>query len=200
MNLYEVLGVENDADNDQIKLAYRKLAAIHHPDVGGDEDRFKEIQEAYSTLCDSEKKAYYDTYGEPPIDVTDATFAVIVSDATNKAMRSLLSGPTFSEGKPMTLNQLIIKEMVKWKRSFSASISEMTEYRSRIQDEQLRIDGADMTSTLEVVAVTLIKIEQNVIEEIEEKEYKLKCINDVLSDLSSGGTSEKKEEVLYVGE
>lgn len=91
MNLYEILGVEISADDDQIKLAYRKLAAIHHPDVGGDENRFKEIQKAYATLCDSEKKAHYDTYWEPPIDVTDETFAVIISDATNEAIRTLIS-------------------------------------------------------------------------------------------------------------
>ena len=45
--LYEVLGVEKDADEKQIKKAYRKLAVKHHPDKGGDEHLFKEINAAY---------------------------------------------------------------------------------------------------------------------------------------------------------
>jgi DnaJ homolog subfamily A member 2 len=45
--LYEVLGVEKDADNKEIKKAYRKLAVKHHPDKGGDEHLFKEINAAY---------------------------------------------------------------------------------------------------------------------------------------------------------
>ena len=45
--LYEVLGVEKDADEKAIKKAYRKLAVKHHPDKGGDEHMFKEINAAY---------------------------------------------------------------------------------------------------------------------------------------------------------
>ncbi|KEQ73737.1 TPR-like protein [Aureobasidium namibiae CBS 147.97] len=68
---YKILGVEKDADDNQIKKAYRKLAIIHHPDKNqGDEaaaDRFKDIGEAYETLSDSQKRASYDS-GEDLID------------------------------------------------------------------------------------------------------------------------------------
>jgi molecular chaperone DnaJ len=60
---YEVLGVEKSASADELKKAYRKLAKQHHPDKGGDEETFKEIQEAYDVLSDSEKKANYDRFG-----------------------------------------------------------------------------------------------------------------------------------------
>ena len=57
---YEVLGVPRDADLQQIKKAYRKLARQHHPDVAGDdpdgEEKFKEATEAYEVLCDAEKR------------------------------------------------------------------------------------------------------------------------------------------------
>lgn len=61
--LYEVLGVSKDADEKEIKKAYRKLAVKHHPDKGGDEHLFKEINAAYEILSDSKKREIYDKYG-----------------------------------------------------------------------------------------------------------------------------------------
>lgn len=61
--LYETLGVEKSADQKDIKKAYRKLAVKHHPDKGGDEHKFKEINAAYEILSDTEKRAKYDKYG-----------------------------------------------------------------------------------------------------------------------------------------
>ena len=61
--LYETLGVEKDADEKEIKKAYRKLAIKHHPDKGGDEHLFKEINAAYEILSDPKKRELYDKYG-----------------------------------------------------------------------------------------------------------------------------------------
>jgi DnaJ family protein A protein 2 len=61
--LYEVLGVSKDADEKDIKKAYRKLAVKHHPDKGGDEHLFKEINAAYEILSDSKQREIYDKYG-----------------------------------------------------------------------------------------------------------------------------------------
>jgi molecular chaperone DnaJ len=61
---YKILGLEKGASKDEVKKAFRKLAAIHHPDKKtGDEAKFKEISEAYAVLSDDKKKAEYDTYG-----------------------------------------------------------------------------------------------------------------------------------------
>ena len=59
--LYRILGVNQKADSAKIKKAYRRAAKKYHPDVSPkDEERFKEVQEAYETLSDPEKKAVYD--------------------------------------------------------------------------------------------------------------------------------------------
>ncbi len=59
-NFYEILGVSRKATQDEIKKAFRKLAVKHHPDAGGDEEKFKEISEAYETLSDEAKREEYD--------------------------------------------------------------------------------------------------------------------------------------------
>ena len=57
---YDILGVKKDASQDDIKKAFRKLAAKYHPDAGGDEAKFKEVSEAYTTLSDDKKRKEYD--------------------------------------------------------------------------------------------------------------------------------------------
>src|SRR3954470_8585476 len=60
---YEVLGVKKDASADEIKKAFRRAAVEHHPDRGGDETKFKEINEAYEVLKDTDKRKRYDQFG-----------------------------------------------------------------------------------------------------------------------------------------
>lgn len=65
---YEILGVAKGASDDEIKKAFRKLAHQHHPDKGGDQDRFKLVNEAYQVLGDAKKRATYDQYGSAAFD------------------------------------------------------------------------------------------------------------------------------------
>jgi len=62
--LYEILGVSKESTQAEIKKAYRKLAIQHHPDKGGDEEKFKEITRAYEILSDEQKRSQYDQFGE----------------------------------------------------------------------------------------------------------------------------------------
>ncbi len=60
---YDILGVGKDASADEIKKAFRRAAVEHHPDRGGDETKFKELNEAYEVLKDGEKRKRYDQFG-----------------------------------------------------------------------------------------------------------------------------------------
>ena len=60
---YEVLGVGKNASPDEIKKAFRRLAIEHHPDRGGEEEKFKEVNEAYEVLKDDAKRKRYDQFG-----------------------------------------------------------------------------------------------------------------------------------------
>jgi len=66
-NYYDTLGISKSASKDEIKKAFHKLAHKYHPDKsGGDEAKFKEVNEAYQVLHDDQKRSQYDTYGDNP--------------------------------------------------------------------------------------------------------------------------------------
>jgi|SRR3989344_7894408 len=62
-NYYEALGVSPDASAEQVKRAYRRLALIHHPDVGGRAEKFRDVDEAYKVVGDKDKRGLYDSLG-----------------------------------------------------------------------------------------------------------------------------------------
>ena len=69
---YEVLGVAKDVNESDLKKAYKRMASKHHPDKGGDEEKFKESKEAYDILSNAQKRAAYDQYGHAGVDPSAA--------------------------------------------------------------------------------------------------------------------------------
>lgn len=63
MDYYSTLGISKTADQAEIKKAYKRLASKYHPDKGGDEEKFKDLQKAYETLGDPQKRQMYDQFG-----------------------------------------------------------------------------------------------------------------------------------------
>ena len=68
--LYDELELPKNCTSEEIKQKYRILAQLHHPDKGGDPQRFKRIKVAYEILSDPEKRAHYDSTGEHPDEVS----------------------------------------------------------------------------------------------------------------------------------
>jgi DnaJ-class molecular chaperone len=64
LKLYDILEVNNNATQEEIKKKFRKLVVVHHPDKGGDPDKFKEINNAYEILSDENKRKQYDMIGD----------------------------------------------------------------------------------------------------------------------------------------
>ena len=85
-DLYRELGVERDADAREIKKAYFTLAKEHHPDKGGDAERFKKVQKAYDILSDNQKRSMYDMTGD--------------ADSSDQGMRHGPMGPMGFGGMP----------------------------------------------------------------------------------------------------
>lgn len=90
---YEALNLKKNCTTEEVKKAYRKLAIVHHPDKGGDPEKFKEISRAYEVLADEEKRKLYDEYGEEGLEngepATDATdlFDFILNAGKGKKKR-----------------------------------------------------------------------------------------------------------------
>ena len=111
---YKTLGVTKSATPEQIKKAYRKLAREHHPDVGGNEETFKKINEAYSVLSDPEKRAAYDNRGRgthPGFGPNMNSWEEVFGDFFRNMSRRHAAGPT-SE-KDIRFNLGITLEQIK---------------------------------------------------------------------------------------
>jgi molecular chaperone DnaJ len=112
-DFYDVLGIGRDADENQIKKAYRRLAMECHPDRNpGDreaEERFKEISEAYEVLRDPEKRARYDRHGHAGVSGAGAGFGGFAGFDLSDALRAFMRdfggfgfGDIFSDFEPRT--------------------------------------------------------------------------------------------------
>ncbi len=100
---YEVLGVDKNASERDIKRAYRRLAKKHHPDMNKNNpkaaaEKFKEISEAYEVLADKDKKARYDRFGHAGVESTFGTGGFTWSDFTHyRDIEDIFSRDIFSD-------------------------------------------------------------------------------------------------------
>jgi DnaJ-class molecular chaperone len=105
VNFYEVLGVNENVSNEELKKVFRKLSLKHHPDKGGDENKFKEINEAYSVLSNENSRKEYDMkrkFGGMPGGIPGGMPGGIPEDFLNHIFSSMGGG--MPGGMPFSFN------------------------------------------------------------------------------------------------
>jgi DnaJ family protein A protein 2 len=107
---YKVLGVDKESSDQEIKKAYRKLAMKHHPDKGGDPDKFKEMTAAFNVLSDPEKRRNYDRFGEDGVDgggpSGDDLISQMFGGGGGRRQRGPKKGESVTRPLPVTLENL----------------------------------------------------------------------------------------------
>merc|ERR1719247_3828650 len=104
--LYDVLGIEKNADQRTIKKAWRKLCKTHHPDRGGDPEKFKECEQAYEVLSDPSKRELYDEGGLEAVS-RGGTGARDIFDLFGGSRKQRSQGPS----KPQVIKKMITIEL-----------------------------------------------------------------------------------------
>lgn len=120
MNLYEELGIDINATLNEIKKAFRKLSKIHHPDKGGDENKFMDITKAYEILSDINKRKMYDTDGT-------------ISDGVDNTAQ-MINGKLAELFDAWLLN-MIKGQKIDMKKFFADNISKMIKSVNTHKDE-----------------------------------------------------------------
>lgn len=150
-DLYEILGIEEDATPEDIKAAHRKLIKIHHPDKnGGDESQiFMEIQKAYEVLSSPEDKAVYDKYGFSSGDEEASKINNLISGLVVKLMKSRCD-PTLLVNKMEIEIKQFLDQLKKERGMMEASLDAL-----RAHKDQLKIkDG----SKLDIIGNSILGI------------------------------------------
>jgi DnaJ homolog subfamily A member 2 len=118
--LYETLGIEKTATDKEIKKAYRALSRVHHPDKGGDEHKFKEINAAYEILSDPDTRAKYDKYGlegvsdeSSPGHGADDLFSMFFGGGRSSSRSGPRKGPSMNHPLKVSLEDLYLGKTVK---------------------------------------------------------------------------------------
>ena len=114
-NLYSILGVSRQAETSEIRSAYKQLAKEHHPDKGGDPEKFKELNQAHEVLSDDSKRRHYDMTGSINQDdhsnMQQSPFGGIHASMFSQMFGGMFPGPSMSprkqEGKGPGKNQEI---------------------------------------------------------------------------------------------
>lgn len=138
MNYYETLGIPDSADQDEIKIAYKKLAMKHHPDRGGDTKYFQTLSEAYETLSDPKKRQEYDMTrnGSPFININSGN----MHDIFGFGMNHDIFGTFFRNEIRQKNRDLNIQCNISFKQSYTGTQLDATYRLPSGKDQSLTID------------------------------------------------------------
>lgn len=124
-NLYEILGVDKNATQDDIKKAYREKAKQHHPDVNGNEEEFKKVNNAYSILSDNAQRLKYDNPANPN------DFNVFSNDD------AFFHHFGFGGGQAMRVNNMQVELDIDIEDAYKGAVSTFTYNRNKIDGSEI---------------------------------------------------------------
>ena len=188
VSLYEILGIEKTAPEDEIRRAYRKLALVYHPDrTGGDAEKFKALSMVHSILSDTARRSLYDSTGDVDSEGTDENFKDWYD-----YFRNLFPALTLTKIK-----------------DFSVSYIGSEEERQDIVDAYLRFDG-NLTKIMSVVMLAEVGEEERLCATIDSiisfgdlvssKEYELSKVKVTSNSLKPKKNKRKSTKVTDTSE
>jgi len=156
MNPYEVLEIETNATNSDIKKAYRKLVMKHHPDKGGDPEKFKELSQAYETVSNSQKRQQYDNFGSVNMDMNFDAMDIFKMFERDFFGPNNVGGPLFGgfPGPPPTKGKEGINLL---EAMLSGGFGEMSQSPITFSQTTYFKDGEQITTTTHNGKTTITK-------------------------------------------
>ena len=163
-NLYDVLGVNKDADKDAIKKAHRNGVKKNHPDKGGDKELFQEIQLAYDVLSDEQRRNKYDETGETdkPRDLFAEMFASFIDSLVSHLETSKTDNIDLIElGNAMLQQEL--EELTRKKHVVNRSLELLENALKRMDSKKGSTLMQDITkSKIKTSTLHLTKLEEGI--------------------------------------
>ncbi|MBY5324730.1 J domain-containing protein [Rhizobium leguminosarum] len=175
---YDILGVERDADEAQLKAAYRRLAKVAHPDSGGDSEAFANLQKAYGLLLDPVRRKVYDDTGY------DVEFADAAELQALVMIEKLVTDAVLDERAPGSFDPVAVMQdsLSEELRKARFSKSELERHASRIG---LHLERLEKQSGRDVLAHMFRARIEAISKAVAETEAKIKA-TERAADMISG--------------
>ena len=181
MDPYLELEVSIDATEEEIKLKFRSLAMIHHPDKGGDEEKFKRIKEAYELLTDPIRRKGYDMSGDAESNLAIRNAAL---DHISQMMSAIV--PNF-DSENENLVHIMHHEVTKIRQDMFNNINVCNKHLAKLQTVVIRINAKHQKQNILLDHVQK-QIEQRTNEEVEFRRRIQICdlVMEILKDYEYG--------------
>lgn len=203
MNLYKILNLNKSATTEQVKKAFRKLAAKLHPDHGGDPDAFRDLHTAYRVLSDQALRARYDETGEFDKQKVFSDNEEVLAGLADVFQRMLASGEAFRYDSIISRIAHLVKKHIEVIEATTAELKTTERVLTKLQNKLKRKDSDDEKNVfLKIISDNLEKIKNSIagntencriislmLEELDNYEFFDNAVQAFLINVSSGTTA-----------
>ena len=177
-NLYDILGVSNNATFEEIKIKYKSLAQQHHPDKGGDPELFKEIKKAYEILSDPISREIYDNTGQ------FTSIPSIRSQALDQLSRLFFSLVPNINADIDDLIQIMRNESFREKQNINNNINICNGYIFKLKKviNKIQKTNPDGENLLKMFAETQLKKHENELQNFTHQIQVINIVTEILDE------------------